>query len=339
MKIALVTNFPSYSGTGKVIYRSFEHLRKLKGITADFYLTHFLKESDRRLPENLGVKVLQPFNYDRAPFLSRFFLYFVDPYLLPKGYDLYHFGNHMIARFSKIRRPAVVTVHDVLQFTYPETQFGQGLTGKVYNHFMEESVRSLSAADRLICVSEWSRNEVLKFFPRLDPEKIGVVYNGLDHGLFYPRLREEARSYLNLPKDRKILLHLGSEIERKQVPLILKTFKALKSEFPDLLLLRHGEKKTKTSELISRLGLEDEIIYRHYSDESELPLIYSACDLLLQPSSDEGFCFPVIEAMACGLPVVASNRASLPEIGGGAEAGVGENLDEDSLSLAVRRGP
>src|SRR3989338_11285930 len=136
MRIALMTNFPSYSGTGKVVYEYWQNLSKISGVKADLYLPYFLKESDRSLPENKNVKVLQPFFYSRAPMLSRALLYFVYPHLFPKGYDLYHFGNHMLGRFAKFRRPSVVTVHDVLQFYYPETQFGQGLVGDIYNHFM-----------------------------------------------------------------------------------------------------------------------------------------------------------------------------------------------------------
>ncbi len=336
MKVALVTNFPIYSGTGKVPYKYWQYFRRFGLAKADLFLPYFLKESDKNLPENQNVKVLQPFLYNQAPTVSRALLYFVYPHLLPKGYDVYHFGNHMLGRFARFRRPSVVTVHDVLQFYYPETQFGQGLAGKIYNHFMAESVRSLSQADHLICVSEWSKKEVVKFFPRFPEEKITVVYNGLDHDLFYPRDRIESRRRLSLPQDKKILLHLGSEIERKQVPLILKFLLRLKNEYPDLILLRHGERTENSRKLIDELGLNGSVVYINYSPEENLPLIYSAADLLLQPSSEEGFCFPVVEAMACGLPVLASNRASLPEVGGQAEAGIIDELSVECLAQKAK---
>lgn len=336
MKACLVTNFPFYSGTGKVPFTIWKKLNEEGLCLADLYLTHYLSESEKELLGNKGVKVLHPFTYDKSPTLSRLMIYFADPFLLPGGYDVYHFGNHMIARFAKFRRPCVVTVHDVLQFKYPE-KFESGLSSKIYNYFMESSIKSLPDADRLICVSNWSKGELLNIFGGLDPSKVSVVYNGLDHKNFYPRNKEESRRRLNLPLDRLIILHLGSEIERKQVPLLLESFKELKRRYPQALLLRHGEKKKETVELIAKLGLADDIIYYGYVDETELPYLYSAADLLAQPSSEEGFCFPVIEAMACGIPVVAANRASLPEVCGGAEAAVIDELTTEGVVSALER--
>lgn len=336
MKVAIVSNFPAYSGTGKVSYQLWQELCHRPSAQADFFLTHFMNKRDHGLPEYgaKGVRILQPFDYMDSPTLSRLFLYFVDPYLLPKGYDIYHFGNHMIARFASIRRPSVVTVHDVLQFKYPEV-FESKYISKIYNYFMEKSIKSLPKANHLICVSRWSEKELLNIFKEIDPKKISVVYNGLDHSIFYPRAKEAAREKLGWDPNKKYLLHLGSEIARKQIPLLFRSFKVIKELFPEAILVRHGEQKEETRKLIKELGLENEVIYYGYTPEKDLADFYSGADALLQPSSEEGFCFPVIEAMACGLPVVSSNRASLPEVCGGAEAAVMENLEEEDLVGAV----
>jgi len=300
------------------------------------FLTHFLKDSDKILDGNRGVKVLHPFTYDKSPLLSRLLIYFADPLLLPGGYDVYHFGNHMIARFARFRKPSVVTVHDVLQFKYPE-KIGSGIYSKIYNYFMESSIKALPKANHLVCVSNWSRLELLNIFKELDPNKVSVVYNGLDHKVFYPRSKNESRKKLGLPLDRPIILHLGSEIPRKQIPLLIRSFKELKNKYSDALLVRHGEKKGETELLIRELGLENDIAYYGYTSEDDLPYFYSAADVLVQPSAEEGFCFPVIEAMACGLPVVATNRASLPEVCGGSEASVIEDLNESSVLVSLSR--
>jgi glycosyltransferase involved in cell wall biosynthesis len=164
---------------------------------------------------------------------------------------------------------------------------------------------------------------------------VSVIYNGLDHRIFYPRGKQESREKLGLPQDKLIILHLGSEITRKQVPLLLRSFKEIKRKYPNALLVRHGEKKEATQKLINDLGLENDIVYYGYTDEANLPYFYSAADVLVQPSSEEGFCFPVIEAMACGLPVVATNRASLPEVCGGAEASLILELTESGVFSAL----
>lgn len=338
MKVALVSNFPFYSGTGKVAFKIWRTLNKLNLARAELFLTHYLKRAEASLAENQGARVLQPFAYDLSPALSRIFLYAVEPHLLPKGFDLYHFGNQMIARFGLGRRPAVVTVHDVLQFQYPE-RFGSLLASRVYNFFMERSLKSLPQADHLICVSAWSRRELLKIFPQINPERVSVVYNGLDHSIFFQKDKEKSRRKLGWPLFRPIILHLGSEIPRKQVPLLLTSFKKLKAEFPQAWLVRHGEQKAETKRLIGELGLTDDILYYGYSPEADLKDFYSAADVLVQPSSEEGFCFPVVEAMACGLPVVASPRASLIEVCGGAAVTMA-NLSvadvAESLSTALR---
>lgn len=338
MKVAIVSNFPVYTGTGKVAYALWQGLRRQNLAEADYFLTHRMNNGDHLLPEYQAkdLKVLQPFDYMTNPVLSRLMLYFVDPHLLPKGYDIYHFANHMIARFATVRQPSVVTVHDVLQFKYPEV-FVSSLTSRIYNYFMEKSIKSLPEANHLICVSNWSKTELLKIFKNIDSQKVSVVYNGLDHSIFYPRDKMESRRKLGWDPNKKYILNLGSDIPRKQIPLLIKSFKAIKQTFPEAVLVRHGEKKGITPQLIKELGLENDIVFYGYTPESDLPYFYSAADLLVQPSSEEGFCFPVIEAMACGLPVVSTSFASLAEVCGGAAASTIESLDEESLVSSISR--
>lgn len=338
MKVAIVSNFPVYTGTGKVAYALWQGLKRETLAEADYFLTHRMNKGDHVLPEYQvkGLRVLQPFDYMASPVLSRLMLYFIDSHLLPRGYDVYHFANHMIARFATIRRPSVVTVHDVLQFKYPEV-FASSLTSRIYNYFMEKSIKSLPQANHLICVSNWSKMELLKIIKNIDSQKVSVVYNGLDHSVFYPRDKMEARRKLGWDPSKKYILNLGSDIPRKQIPLLIKSFKTIKRLFPEAVLVRHGEKKGITPRLIEELGLENEIIYYGYTPENDLPYFYSAADILIQPSSEEGFCFPVIEAMACGLPVVSTRFASLAEVCGGAEASTIESLDEENLVASVSR--
>lgn len=336
MKVALVTNFPAFSGTGKVTYKVWQELKKDPQIQADLFLTQFIRSRERLLPENVGVRTLLPFDYLAAPFLSRALLYFVDPFLVPSSYDVYHFGNHMIGRFVKFRRPSVVTVHDLLQYYYPEV-FESRLVSKIYNHFFMESIRSASLADHIICVSEYARDEVFKYFKNVNPEKVSVVYNGVNHQTFYPRLQDEARSRLRLPKKGPVILNVGSEIRKKQIPLLLTSFKLLKKEFPRALLLRCGERTESVERLIRELGLEDDVCYKEFFDEEDLAWVYSAADVYVQTSSEEGFGLPVVEAMACGVPVVSSDRTSLREACGGAQAAVLENFDEVELASCLSR--
>jgi len=316
LKVALINNFPPYSGTGRVAYELFKNLRKEQSnkVDVDLFCTHFMRREEASWDVNKEVKFLHRFAYKEHENLSRALIYFVDPYRIPKGYDIYHVTNHMLGRFAAVRRPSLVTVHDVLQFKYRE-KMGSPLSSYIYNFLMDKSIRSLSGANHLISVSGWSADQVSKIL-NIPREIISVVYNGLDHALFYPREKWESRKRLNLPLDAKIILNLGSEIKRKNLQTLLKSLRLIVNKNPKAILLRIGEKTAAISKLIDDLRLSENIRYLDFVPESDLPYVYGSADVLVIPSLEEGFGFPVIEAQACGLPVIASRRSSLPEVGG-----------------------
>ncbi len=316
MKVALINNFPPYSGTGRVpysLFRQFQQTPELN-IEADLYCTHYLKNEDLSLPENKGVKFLQHFAYKQNETLSRLMIYFADPFRIPGRYDLYHLGNHMLGNYLYFLKPAVVTVHDLLQFKY-EQDLGGSLSSRIYNTLLQISLRALPKAQRIICVSNWTRNEVLKKFS-LPPEKVVTIYNGVDHTVFKPGNKAEARQRLGLPADKKILLHVGAETKRKNIPMLLQATAALLKDGLDLHLLRIGEKSMESKKMITALGLDSHITYFENVKEADMPKYYQAADMLLMPSLDEGFGFPLLEALSCGLPSLSSNVGPLPEIGG-----------------------
>ena len=143
-----------------------------------------------------------------------------------------------------------------------------------------------------------------------------MVYLGVDTRIFKPGDRSDARKKLGLPMDKKIILHVGSEEPRKNINGLIKSFYGLAKEIPDSVLLRVGEKSSESEKLIGELGIGGKVTYLSGLGLTELSLAYNASDVFVFPSFEEGFGLPVLEAMACGVPVVASNAASLPEIMG-----------------------
>lgn len=316
MNVALINNFPPYSGTGRVPYSLFRYFRGNPefSVNAELYCTHYLESAEKALPENNGVKFLHNFPYKQHENLSRLMIYFVDPLRLPRGYDLYHIGNHMLGNYLYFLKPTVITVHDLLQFKYKQ-DMGTSLSSLAYNKLLRISLNALPRAKKIICVSDWTRGEVLKKF-NLPEEKVVTVYNGIDHELYKPGRREGVRSRLGLSQNKKILLNVGAETKRKNIPMLLQTTAALLKEGIDLQLIRIGERTDQTEKLIKELGLDQHVTYFCNVKEVEMPDYYRAADLLLLPSLDEGFGFPLLEALSCGLPVVVSNVGPLPEIGG-----------------------
>ncbi len=316
MKVALINNFPPYSGTGKVAYELFRSLQTLEaqGVSADLYCTHFMRAEEATWAVNRGVKFLHNFAYKDNETLSRLLIYFADPHRIPKRYDIYHITNHMLGRFTLSLHPCVVTVHDVLQFQYRE-RMSNRLSSSIYNFLMDQSLKALKRADHLIAVSAWSANQVASILS-IPREKISVVYNGLDHALFYPRDKYESRRRLNLPPDAKIVLNVGSEIRRKNLRTLLVSMRRVVDKIPTALLLRLGERTKEMERLVEELALSHNVIYLNFVEDSEVPFVYSSADLTAIVSFEEGFGFAVVESQACGIPVISSRRSSLPEVAG-----------------------
>ena len=133
---------------------------------------------------------------------------------------------------------------------------------------------------------------------------------------------QEARRLLDTPAGDTInLLHVGSTVPRKRIDLLLQVFAALRERFTSLRLVRVGGPFTPAQmQLAHELGVTQDIIVLPFLDRSMLAAVYRLADLVLQPSDMEGFGLPVVEAMACGTPVVASDLPVLREVGGQATA-------------------
>lgn len=244
-------------------------------------------------------------NKESFTLMSRMFYYTSLFFGLGKNYNLYHFTDPMACFAARRYRPSIVTVHDLVPYlsrTNPELNFA-----------MKFNMRYLNECRRIICISRNTKKDLLRIFD-VEQEKISVVYNGVNHETFKPRNRKIARKVLNLPVDKKILLNVGTETPRKNIPTLIRVIKQLDCE--NLLLIRVGCKSKDSSRLIKSLNLEKNIIYLRPSNK-QLPLFYNAADIYVSPSFYEGFGLTILEAMASGCPVIAGNNSSIPEIVGG----------------------
>jgi glycosyltransferase involved in cell wall biosynthesis len=202
-------------------------------------------------------------------------------------------------------KPCVVTVHDLIPFMH-------SIRISSTEIFPMIGMRSVVHADRALCDSESSKRDLLHLTD-IDTKKVRVIYLGVDHELFKHRDKRRARLGLNLPADRVIVLNVGTEETRKNIPTLLKAFHRLLENVPEAMLIRIGRKSNQSKRLIEHLGIEDRVIYRYPSSE-EVAYYYNAADILCFPSFHEGFGLPLLEAMASGLPVVAGDRSSTPEV-------------------------
>ena len=230
-------------------------------------------------------------------------------------------------------RPAIATSHDLGMLVWrPEAQMHR-LLDRV---LIRLSYLGLKRMDAIITDSEFARQTVVQRLG-IPAERVFAIRLGTNHNLFRPvaDARTQLAKRYGLPdsSDHKYLLYVGSELPRKNLDTI---FRALRLLPPHVRLLKVGLAGPKrfrrhTHELVTAYDLAERVLFLEQVSEEDLPLLYSAADVYLCASFLEGFGIPVVEAMACGLPVVCSNTSSLPEITGGAAIVV---PPEDATSFA-----
>ena len=189
-------------------------------------------------------------------------------------------------------------------------------------------------ADAVVSVTETVKVAVVKHL-HADPRKVFAINNGYDATLFRPtddpqRLRD-IRTRYRLPE--RFILWAGQFEPRKNVPRLLRAFAAIRAKFPHMLVLAGGQRGNPRSELkvIDELGLADRVIFPGWIPHADLPAVYALADLFVFPSLHEGFGIPLLEAMACGCPIVTANTGSPPEVVAGA-ARLVDPLQIDSIA-------
>jgi glycosyltransferase involved in cell wall biosynthesis len=220
------------------------------------------------------------------------------------------------AHVLPLTRPkaSVVTVHDLGFLFEPEAHTRQRRLA------LELTTRwNIAAARRIISVSESTRTDLVIRFGA-DPAKIDVVPHGVDHRRFRPLPPEARQSVLDRHGIQgPYILFVGTLQPRKNISRLIDAFERLGQ--PDLSLVLAGGRGWLSGPIEQRLSASparDRIRWLGYVPDNDLPALYGGAAAFVFPSLFEGFGMPVIEAMACGCPVVTSNRSSLPEVSGDA---------------------
>jgi glycosyltransferase involved in cell wall biosynthesis len=209
------------------------------------------------------------------------------------------------------RIPAIVTVYDLSFVHYPE-KFP--VSQRLY--LRSQTARSVKQARRVITISEATRQDLYHHFD-VPLEKINVVFPGVES--YFRQISQQSLNTFRIEKNllKPFILHVGTLQPRKNIPVLLDALAALKNR--DINLVLAGGKGWQYDEIFSQiknLGLTDQVRFTGYVRDEELPFWYNAAKVLVFPSVYEGFGMPIIEAMACGTPVIAANSSSIPEAGG-----------------------
>jgi glycosyltransferase involved in cell wall biosynthesis len=212
--------------------------------------------------------------------------------------------------------PRLVAVHDLTQFLEPAGfPLWKRLPGRL---LLDRVVRT---ARVVVTVSEATRQDLEERFPDAGP-RIRVIPNGVRHSAFRPLDGEErARSLERWESFRPFLLYVGPVKPHKGVSTALRAIETIARERPDLRLVQVGPPEIRDAEvrqLLRSPELRARFVQVGVLDDVRLNEAYGAADCLLHPARKEGFGLPPLEAMAGGVPVLASDRSSLPEVTGDA---------------------
>ncbi|OGS18427.1 MAG: hypothetical protein A3J83_01025 [Elusimicrobia bacterium RIFOXYA2_FULL_40_6] len=265
-------------------------------------------------------------------------------YNLPKAVnndavDVIHSPCYIIPLISKA--PQVLTVHDMISSIYPTNFTLKHMI--IYNTLVPLSIMK---AKKIITDSESTKNDLMRIL-RVPEKKITTIHLGVDK--VFCQIKDEnklAQIRKKYSIEGKFILSVGVLEPRKNIARLIESFNLLKKQnkIEHKLVIAGGKGWFYDSvyETAKKLGLENEIIFTGFVPDEDLPLLYNCADVFAFPSLYEGFGLPVLEAMACGVPVVASNNSSLSEISGDSAVLVNPySIEEiaEAIKKVINNGP
>ncbi|TDO97069.1 glycosyltransferase family 4 protein [Flavobacterium sp. 245] len=237
----------------------------------------------------------------------------------------YHICDHSNAFYLNFlpKNKTIITCHDVLAIRaglgFAGTYCSATKSGEILQKII---LKALSGANKLVAVSEFTLNQLIEIDTKPDIKKKWIcIHNALSEK-FVPlpedQIKEELSDFERL-KDKAFILHVGSDLERKNRKLLIQMIYELQNDWDGLLVLAGEALNVSLLELVKKLNVSDRVVQINNPNDKEVIALYSICEAMIFPSYSEGFGWPIIEAQACGAPVITSNKAPMmSEVGGNA---------------------
>ncbi len=246
--------------------------------------------------------------------------------------DILHCPSNTCPPWSII--PIILTVHDLNLIKDPSrNNTERGI------YFAKQLGKAVEIAKSIITVSKNSRSELLEKFPSLNPDKVHVVYNGLDTSKFRTIDKNAIQEKLNfLNTNRKYIMLMGAGESFKRTEMGFDAFCKVSAEIEHDLIITslNDELKKYYLQKAKECKLENRINALGFLEDSQLNVLYNLADLFLFPSRFEGFGFPILEAMACRTRVISNDIPTSREIAG--DFALFCNDSVDSFSLGILKG-
>jgi glycosyltransferase involved in cell wall biosynthesis len=330
MKVLLITNYPPDGQQSMSRYANMlESALRARGFTVEtahppiiFGGFHFLRGSAKKWIGYIDKYVLGP------SFLRR----------KAKSADIVHICDHSNSMYLKCAggKPALITCHDLIavfaaQGRYPGVHIGH--TGRILQRWI---AANLARAKNIVCVSSKTLEDVRQLSPN-GKHEIRVIHHPLNwkYSQAYADVIALEKVKSGIALNDVYLLHVGGNQWYKNRLGVMQIFAELRTfpQFRSTKLIMAGKPWTLAMrDFLRRQGLEHAVVERVNVSNEELQALYSGAQALLFPSLEEGFGWPLLEAQACGCPVITSNRAPMTEIAG--EAAI--YIDPGNPKLAAK---
>lgn len=241
--------------------------------------------------------------------------YFPPANILVGSVDKFFFTNFV--DFPVKTKERILLIPDLSYIHYPD------YTEKKNLKFLLKHVgASVERADKIITISASAKLDILRYY-KVKEEKVDVVYLGYPKNFGKKVSKERINQIKNKYKiEGSYILFVGTLEPRKNIEGLLIAYSQLKEELKNKYKLVIAGGKgwywENIFKLVERNKIADKVVFTGYIDESDLPSIYQGASCFAFPSFYEGFGLPILEAMACGVPVVSSNTSSMKEVGGDA---------------------
>ncbi len=235
------------------------------------------------------------------------------------NYDVVHDNQTLAWGLLKLKNmglPVVGTIHHPITMDKRiDIQHAKSISLKIlkwrWYSFLNMQIKVARKLDPIIVVSENTRKDLVKDF-KIDPKKTRKVLHGIDHETFKP-IKNIARA------KNRLITTASADVPLKGLIYLIRAYDALLKEFPDLNLTVIGRlREGPTSEELEKRGIKEKVKFVTDLSGEEIAELYAISTIAVSPSVYEGFGFPAGEAMSCGIPLVATNGGSLPEVVGDA---------------------
>ena len=284
------------------------------------------------LKQNPQVEIVLPQKWFWKKFSSLWRVFGIKKDIAKIRNVIYHgLSNELPLTIKETGAKSVVTIHDLIFIKFPK--YYKFFDRKIYTYKFRKACEN---ADRIIAVSECTKRDIVELF-NISPDKISVIYQGCDHvfkeEISQDRLLRVKQKY-NLPD--RFLLNVGSIEERKNALLIVKALPRLKESLPLVIVGKRTKYTVEVEKNAESLGVGGRLHILSEVPFEDLAPIYRLSEVFIYPSRYEGFGIPIIEAINCGVPVIAAIGSCLEEAGGPDCQYVSPD-DEAELAKAIER--